>query len=267
MVGVSVFGGVPTIIGHNSVIYYGPYGGGATQNTIFGVCAQYPYSNIFGVYPGSSQTGSSSQNGSSETKAPSVRNGLTLPQFNALRTVYTSYSSMLSSKKYEQIPQSITQYMALVKVIKTIDIADPIFFLLISIVSNILLGSTFANKLYASYAYNEIAIITLNKRIEEILSNVNNVQTSTGTGQFQVTQFVKLSPIYSYYVHLYGMPEFGIGFDPNKLAFLKTLPLVRARLNQLNNPKAESPEPLVDNNVSVPPTRRRRLRRQMGMVL
>ena len=63
------------------------------------------------------------------------------------------------------------------------------------------------------------------------------------------------------------MPEFGIGFDPNKLAFLKTLPLVRARLNQLNNPKAQPPEPLVDNNVSVPSIRRRRLRRQMGMVL
>jgi len=33
-----------------------------------------------------------------------------------------------------------------------------------------------------------------------------------------------MAPIFSYYVYLYGLPDFGVGFDPAKMAFLQSLP-------------------------------------------
>ena len=79
--------------------------------------------------------------------------------------------------------------------------------------------------IYTSYAYNEIKVALLNKRIREILSEKNTQHTADNvSGQFTATQTFTMAPIFSYYVYLYGLPEFGVGFDPMKMAFLQSLP-------------------------------------------
>ena len=151
--------------------------------------------------------------------------GPTIAQLETLNTVHKDYSLLLSEKKYEQIPSNYTVYINLLNSLKSINVYDSKLSLLIQIVENALVGSFNVNTLYTSYAYNEIKIALLNKRIEEILSNKNviNIITST-TSTMIATKTMKLSPIYSYYIHLYGCPAYGVGFDPTRLAFIQRLP-------------------------------------------
>jgi hypothetical protein len=162
-------------------------------------------------------------------------------QFSILKTVHDTYSNNLATKQYEKIPHSITQYLSLINSLKNFKITDEKLLLMIQIASSVVTGSLNANTLYSSYAYNEIAIITLTKRIQEILSGINVIETSKGVGQFTATQLVKLTPIYNYYIHLYGFPEPGVGFDPAKLAFLKTIPAVQERIAAYDAKRANLP--------------------------
>lgn len=69
-----------------------------------------------------------------------------------------------------------------------------------------------------------IQVMMLNKKNEDILSGKNEVKAVGETaGQFTITKTFKLAPIYSYYIHLYGMPAYGVGFDPTKLSLLSTI--------------------------------------------
>jgi len=70
----------------------------------------------------------------------------------------------------------------------------------------------------------ELQVLGLNKTIEDILSGKNEV-TAIGDvcGGLSVNKTVKLKPLYSNYIYLYGMPAFGVGFDPVKLSLLVTI--------------------------------------------
>ena len=41
--------------------------------------------------------------------------------------------------------------------------------------------------------------------------------------QFVATKTLLFSPLYSNYIFFYGMPEYGVGFDPNKVNFIQRL--------------------------------------------
>jgi hypothetical protein len=146
-------------------------------------------------------------------------------QVNFLTTVYNQYVTLLANKNYEQIPSNYQKYIALLNQVKSIKVKDYKLQTLLYVVENGLVGSMNANNLYQRYAYDEIKVGLLNKRIKEILSDKNVKETiSSTTGQFQATKTFKLSPLFSYYIYLYGMPEYGVGFDPVKLAFVRSLP-------------------------------------------
>jgi len=151
---------------------------------------------------------------------------LTSAQIASLQSIYNQYTTLLANKSYELIPSNYTQYLTLLNQIKSIDVTDYQLQMLIYIAENALVGSINANTLYQRYVYDEIKVALLNKRIQEILSNKNLVETvSSTTGQYTITKTFKLSPIFSYYVYVYGMPAFGVGFDHNKLNFIKSLPI------------------------------------------
>jgi hypothetical protein len=67
--------------------------------------------------------------------------------------------------------------------------------------------------------------IILEKRIADILSGKNEVKAMSDTcGQFTATKTFVLAPLFSYYIMMYGLPVFGVGFDSEKLAtILKVL--------------------------------------------
>jgi hypothetical protein len=61
----------------------------------------------------------------------------------------------------------------------------------------------------------------LEKRIEDILSGKNEIAAMDDTcGEFVITKTFKLAAVYSYYITLYGLPAFGVGFDTTKLSLL-----------------------------------------------
>lgn len=170
----------------------------------------------------SNKSGSSGSSGSSSNSGSS-----TITQIATLNTVRQNYSLLLSEKKYEQIPSNYTIFLKLLNSLKSIIVYDKILALLISIAENALVGAINVNTIYTSYAYNEIKIALLNKRIEDILSNKNVISIITSTtSTMSITKTMKLSPIYSYYIYLYGLPAYGIGFDPAKLNFIQKLPFL-----------------------------------------
>ena len=164
-------------------------------------------------------------NGNNTNGNTSKNNVINSSQLAALEQIYESYTLLLADKSFETIPTNYAKYNELLTQLKSIQITDSNLELLIQITENSLTGSMNVGALYTSYAYNEIKVALLNKRIREILSDKNTQQAATNvSGQFTATQTFTMAPIFSYYVHLYGLPEYGVGFDPAKMAFLQSLP-------------------------------------------
>ena len=162
---------------------------------------------------------------SKTTITKSLTDTITSEQLTALNNIFNSYTSLLANKSFESIPNNYTKYTQILTQLKSIQIADPNLELLIQIAENSLTGSMNVGSIYTSFAYNEIKVALLNKRIREILSDKNTQQTANNvSGQFTATQNFTMAPIFSYYIYLYGMPEYGVGFDPAKMAFLQSLP-------------------------------------------
>ena len=158
-------------------------------------------------------------------------------QFRLLAIIYEEYVTLLANKKYEEIPSNYQKYVSLLNQVKRIKVKDYKLQTLLYVVENGLMGSINANNLYQRFAYDEIKIGLLNKRIKEILSDKNVKETIASTsGQFQATKTFKLSPLFSYYVYLYGLPEFGVGFDPVKLSFVRSLPFFKNNVDPLEDP-------------------------------
>jgi len=162
---------------------------------------------------------------SKTTITKSLTDTITTEQLTALNDIFNSYTLLLANKSFESIPNNYTKYKDILTKLKSIQIADPNLELLVKIAENSLKGSMNVNSIYTSYAYNEIKVALLNKRIREILSDKNTQQTANNvSGQFTATQNFTMAPIFSYYIYLYGLPEFGVGFDHAKMAFLQSLP-------------------------------------------
>ena len=79
--------------------------------------------------------------------------------------------------------------------------------------------------IYVIYTQNielHLKNVLLEQKVDEILSGKNEMLTiSDTTGQIEMTKTFTLAPLFSYYIMLYGMPEFGVGFDPIKLSTIK----------------------------------------------
>jgi hypothetical protein len=64
----------------------------------------------------------------------------------------------------------------------------------------------------------------LNAKVDDILSGKNDtVAMGNTSGEITITKTFKLAPLYSYYIYLYGMPAYGVGFDAAKLSLLVTI--------------------------------------------
>jgi hypothetical protein len=50
--------------------------------------------------------------------------------------------------------------------------------------------------------------------------NEKVVEMAQASGQLNITKSFKLAPVFNYYIIIYGMPAYGVGFDPVKINFL-----------------------------------------------
>ena len=175
------------------------------------------------------------------------KNRLSYAQAHALTVVHDSYSLLLAQKKYESISTNYTDYLTLLKTIKTIDLRDTNLNILLMIAEDAILGAVNSVAVNVNYSYTQLKMITLNKYIDDILSdkNVKKVLSDGISGNISASKVFKLSPIFSYYIILYGMPIKGAGFDPVKLAFIESLPALTIT-GGTNIPIIPLPDPNTD---------------------
>ena len=145
-------------------------------------------------------------------------------QHQILQRIHDLYTVVLANRSYDKIPTDYDQYITFLNDLKTIDVHHNLTLrLLLEIAKETLIGAMNVTAMHQSVVYNDLQVLLLNKRIDEIMKNKNmsNTVSEGVTADFALVKVFKLSPVYSYYIQLYGMPAFGVGFDPDKLAYLQ----------------------------------------------
>lgn len=130
----------------------------------------------------------------------------------------------MANKNYRAIPNDYNQYIQLYMVIQKIQSVtnNSSLNLLLKIIKNALVGSINSFTLYGESVALELDKIYLENKINDILSNKNMkfVEISNTTGQMAITKSFKLATVFNMYIIIYGMPQFGVGFDPVKISIL-----------------------------------------------
>jgi hypothetical protein len=144
----------------------------------------------------------------------------------AINTIQSEYVHKMSSKKYLEIPLTISKYLSLndtmVEAINKQKNTN--LKLLFQIARDGMEGSMYSRTLFSENAELEIRVLTLTKTNDDIISGKNEKKAIGSTsGTINITKTFKLAPIYSYYIYLYGMPAYGVGFDAIKLSLLSTI--------------------------------------------
>ena len=145
---------------------------------------------------------------------------------NTLQKIETFYVEKMALRKYLEIPTSVPAFLSLndtmlnaISKQKNTNLR-----LLFQIARDGMDGALHSRGLFSDNADLEIRVLTLNKKNDDILSGKNEIKSIASTsGQISITKTFKLAPIYSYYVYLYGMPAYGVGFDATKLSLLATI--------------------------------------------
>ena len=145
---------------------------------------------------------------------------------DVLDEIDTRYTSNIANQQYQLIPTDLERYLVLHNTIYDTQSrqTNTNIVKLFKITNDGLHGSINTYALYTSNIQLSLNNILLQKRIDEILSGKNEQQAmSNTTGQFTATQTFVLAPLFSYYIVMYGMPAYGVGFDPVKLSIISNI--------------------------------------------
>ena len=164
--------------------------------------------------------GSGSGSGSGSPLCNIQLNATTIP---ALDMISLNYVKNLANRQYPSIPLSEQEYLLLHNIV-TSEIATQTntnLKKLLQLAIDGMTGSRHGRTLNEDNVDLNLQVLLLNRKVDDILSKKNEVTAIGGTsGEFVITKTFKLAPLYSYYIYLYGMPAYGVGFDPSKLNIL-----------------------------------------------
>ena len=143
-----------------------------------------------------------------------------------LQKIETFYVGKMALRKYLEIPSSVPAFLSLndtmlnaISKQKNTNLR-----LLFQIARDGMDGALNSKGLFSENADLNIRVLMLNKKNDDILSGKNELKAiGCTTGHISITKTFKLAPLYSYYIHLYGMPAYGVGFDATKLSLLATI--------------------------------------------
>lgn len=141
----------------------------------------------------------------------------------AINRVETEYTTFLANRQYQSIPTDLNQSLILYDEIyqQKSKATNTNLLILLQITMDGLQGTMNAYTLYTQNISLTLNNIILEKRIEDILSGKNETNAMTDTcGKFTVSKTFVLAPLFSYYIMMYGLPTFGVGFNPEKLAII-----------------------------------------------
>ena len=151
-----------------------------------------------------------------------------------LKVIQTFYSSKIRDNLYEQIPNDYDKYIQLYYAIEKIKakITNVKLLTMVQIAQDTLKGAINAYALYGTNIALTIDKVGLKKTIDDILSGKNEkfIEMAQASGQLSITKTFKLAPLFNNYIIVYGMPAFGVGFDPIKIKFLTEV-LVKNGIN------------------------------------
>jgi len=144
----------------------------------------------------------------------------------ALDIIQLNYVKKMADRNYLGIPNSIEEYLLLNNIVANEITAqtNTNLRLLLQLANDAMTGALHSKTLNSDNTDLNLQNLLLNRRIDDILSGKNEVKAMGSTeGEFVITKTFKLAPLYSYYIYLYGMPAYGVGFDPTKLNILVTM--------------------------------------------
>lgn len=168
-------------------------------------------------------------NNNTSSKKLSMINPVSIENINidsniisTLKKIEELYTSNLSKLKYNLIPSN---YDDLLHLYNTINVSykktiNPSLKLLLQITGEGLIGSMNAVGLFKATDGLNQEIAYLNSRIDQLLHPVETETISVTSGNLSLTKTFTLAPLFSIYITLYGMPERGVGFDPDKISNL-----------------------------------------------
>ena len=141
----------------------------------------------------------------------------------AINRVRNEYTTFLANRQYQSIPTDLNESLILYDNIyqQRANATNTNLMILLQITMDGIQGTMNAYTLYTQNLGLTLNNIILEKRIEDILSGKNETSAiSDACGQFTATKTFVLAPLFSYYIMMHGLPAFGVGFDPVKLAII-----------------------------------------------
>ena len=148
------------------------------------------------------------------------------PIMFALNAIESDYVDKMAKRKYLEIPDSVLDYLSLndTMLAYIAKQKNTNLRLLFQIATDGMAGALHSKTLSSDNTDLNFQVLLLNTKVEDILSGKNEVKAlGENSGEFVITKTFKLSPLYSYYIYLYGMPAYGVGFDATKLYLLRTI--------------------------------------------
>jgi hypothetical protein len=137
------------------------------------------------------------------------------------RIIEQEYTNPMANRQFENIPNNYIRYLKLYQLVTRVYNANKkniSLGILLKITAEALTGAV--NSYYLNVANVELNIINteLCGVIDEFVSKVNVHTVYAHTyGRINMTQVFELAPLFKHYIQLYGLPDPGVGFDPNKL--------------------------------------------------
>ena len=145
----------------------------------------------------------------------------------SLTVIQNRYVNPAAKKQYENLSKDYFEYIRLYMVIRSIKYKtkNKSLLSLLNIVEDALVASINIYALYGENVMLKIDKSNLETKIQEILSDKNNITINmmNTSGQLKITKTFKLKAIFNHYILIYGMPAFGVGFEPVKIAFLEEI--------------------------------------------
>lgn len=150
---------------------------------------------------------------------------LLTPYYGDLDYVEKAYGHPLAVRNYQVIPTDYERFIELYNLLIAISekTTNPNMLLLLKLSVDALEGATNAYNLYGQTLALHIDKINLQNRLADVLSNKNEQVTeipSQTQGHLAITQTFTLAPVFNYYILIFGIPVYGVGFDPSKISFL-----------------------------------------------
>lgn len=141
----------------------------------------------------------------------------------AINRARNEYTTFLANRQYQSISTDLNKSLVLYDEIyqQKLLATNTNLLILLQITMDGIQGTMNAYTLYTQNIGLTLNNIILEKKIEDILSGKNEKNAMANTcGQFTATKTFVLAPLFSYYIMMYGLPAFGVGFNPEKLAII-----------------------------------------------